>query len=94
METGRVDLSAFVAPDVVYEDDAMPDHVLTAKLDRIVGTGDRLVSIHRLRAKARHTGIDFDEPIAYLWTFREARVVHLRGFRDPDRALADLGLKG
>jgi len=113
---GEVDLSPLVAPEVIYEDHAMPDHVgetyrghegiiraleslsqpfedLTLKLVRIVGSGDRLVSIHRLRAKAGHTGIAFDQPIAYVWTFRDGKVVHLRGFRDPGEALETAGLK-
>jgi ketosteroid isomerase-like protein len=107
---GEVDLSRFLAPEVTYEDDAMPDHIgetfrghegmiraleslsepfeaLTLELQRIVGTGDRLVSIHRLRARATHSGIEFDEPIAYLWVFLEGKVVSLRGFRDPADAL-------
>jgi len=113
---GEVDLSPFVAPDVTYRDDAMPDHIgetyhghaglvraleslsqpfedLTVELDRIVGSGDCLVSIHRLRAKGGHTGIVFDEPIAYAWTFRDGKVVQLQGFRNPSEALADLGLE-
>ena len=112
---GEVDLSLFVAPEVTYEDDGMPDHIgetfcghegmiraleslsepfeeLTLELERIVGAGDRLVSIHRLRAKATHTGIEFDEPIAYLWVFLERRVVRVRGFRDPAEALEAVGL--
>jgi hypothetical protein len=39
---------------------------LRLELERIVGGGERLVSIHRFQAKATHTGIGFDEPIAYL----------------------------
>jgi ketosteroid isomerase-like protein len=62
-------------------------------LERIVGTGDRLVSIHRLRAAAKHTGIKFDEPIAYLWAFRKGRVVRLQGFRRPAEALEAAGLE-
>jgi ketosteroid isomerase-like protein len=113
---GEVDMSLFIAPEVTYEDDAMPDHIgetycghdgmiraleslsgpfeeLTLELERIVGTGDRLVSIHRLRAKATHTGIEFDEPIAYLWVFREGRIIRVRGFRNPAEALKAAGLE-
>jgi ketosteroid isomerase-like protein len=44
-------------------------------------------------AKATHTGIEFEEPIAYLWAFLEGRVVGVRGFRDPDEALEAAGLR-
>src|SRR6266513_2682039 len=36
-----------------------PYEDLTIELERIVGAGDRLVSVHRFRARARHTGIEF-----------------------------------
>ena len=62
---------------------------MTVVLERIVGSGDRLVSIHRFHAKAQHTGMEFDESLAYLWTFRHGKVVHLKSFwsrRTPSRA--------
>jgi ketosteroid isomerase-like protein len=61
---------------------------LLVELEQIVGTGDRLVSIHRLRSKARHSGIEFDTPLAYVWTFRNGKIIHFRSFLDPERAIA------
>ena len=61
---------------------------LLVELEQIVGAGDRLVSIHRVRSKARHTGIEFDTPLAYVWTFREGKVIHFRSFLDPEQAIA------
>ena len=69
-----------------------PFEEMTIDLERIVGSGDSLVSIHRWRARARHTGIAFDEPLAIVWTFREGKVIHFRSFRDPDEALEAAGL--
>ena len=69
-----------------------PFETMTIDLERIVGTGDCLVSIHRWRATARRTGIAFDEPLAILWRFREGNVIHFRSFRDPDEALEAAGL--
>lgn len=71
-----------------------PFEEMTIDLERIVGTGDRLVSIHRWRARARRTGIAFDEPLAIAWTFRRGKVIHFRSFRDPDEALEEAGLSG
>jgi len=62
------------------------------ELERIVGSGDRLVSIHRFRAKGRHSGIEQSMRYAYLWTFRNAKVVHYVSFRDPTEALEAVGL--
>jgi ketosteroid isomerase-like protein len=70
-----------------------PYQDLTIELERILGTGDRLVSIHRLRARARHTGIEFVElPVAYLWEFRDGKVIHFRSYRSPEEALEAAGL--
>jgi ketosteroid isomerase-like protein len=60
---------------------------LLIELEQIVEAGDRLVSIHRTRSKARYTGIEFDAPLAYLWTFRDGKVLHFRSFREPAEAL-------
>jgi ketosteroid isomerase-like protein len=48
-----------------------PYEELTIELERIVGAGDRLVSIHRARSRARHTGIEEEGQVAYVWTFRD-----------------------
>jgi ketosteroid isomerase-like protein len=62
------------------------------ELERIVGMGDRLVSIHRVQMKARHSGIEFESALAYTWTFRDGKVVHIHGYFDPADALEAAGL--
>jgi ketosteroid isomerase-like protein len=69
-----------------------PYEELTSKLEKIVGTGNRLVSIHRIRAKARHTGIEFEARIAYQWTFRDGKVIHFKS-SSPEEALEAAGLR-
>jgi ketosteroid isomerase-like protein len=70
-----------------------PFEWLLIELEQIVDAGDRLVSIHRARSKARYTGIEFDTPLAYLWTFQDGKVVHFRSFREPGEALEAAGLR-
>ena len=70
-----------------------PFEEMTIELQQIVGSGDLLVSIHRLRARARYTGIQFDEAIAYTWVFRDGKIVHITGFGDPEEALKAVGLE-
>ena len=65
---------------------------LTVDLERIVGMGDRLVSVLRFRGTARHTGIAVDERVGYLWAFRDGKVIHLRSFRNPADALQAIGV--
>jgi|ERR1700678_4058216 ketosteroid isomerase-like protein len=69
-----------------------PYEAMTNELQRIVGSGDCLVAIHRFRARARHTGIEFDQPSAYVYTFRDGKIIRIQGFWDPEEALAVAGL--
>ena len=69
-----------------------PYESVTLELERIVGSGDRLVSIHHARSKARYTGIEDEGPLAYVWTFRDGKVIHFRSYRDPSDALEAAGL--
>ncbi len=66
---------------------------LTLELERVVGSGDHFVSIHRVRSRARYSGIEFDAPLAYSWSFRDGKVIHFQSFRDPDKALEAAGLQ-
>jgi ketosteroid isomerase-like protein len=66
---------------------------LRIELDEIVGAGDCLVSIHRIRARARHTGIEGEAPAAYLWTFRDGKVIDFRSFPDPEQAIVAAGIE-
>ena len=65
----------------------------TIDLERIVGTGDRLVSIHRFRGKGRRSGIEQSFRFAYLWSFQNAKVVRFASFRDPAEALEAIRLR-
>jgi ketosteroid isomerase-like protein len=67
---------------------------ITISLERIVGEDDCLVSIHRVRTTARHTGIRFESPLAYVYTLREGKVIHFKSFWDPQQALDAAGLEG
>jgi ketosteroid isomerase-like protein len=69
-----------------------PFENVSIELERIVGTGDRLVSIHRAQMKARHTGIELETPLAYVWTFRVGKVIHFKSYLDPAEALEAAGL--
>ena len=69
-----------------------PTRTLTIELERIVGRGDGVVSIHHARSKARYTGIEDEGPLAYVWTFRDGKVIHFRSYRDPSEALEAAGL--
>ena len=107
---------ALYAPDYLYEDAILPDHIgesyrgldasvraaetwiepfewLVVDLDQIIDAGERVVSLHRAHAKTRHTGIEFEHPLAYVFTFQDGKVVHERAFIDRAEALKAVGLE-
>ena len=69
-----------------------PFEFMQVELKSIVGADDRFVSTHGWRAKARHTGIEFDGPLIYVWTFRDGRIVHIKSFTNEQRAVAEAGV--
>src|SRR3954469_784724 len=66
---------------------------LTLELERIVGSGDRLVSVHAIHSQARHTGLEFDLPLSYAWTFRDGKIVRFESYRDSTAAVEAAGLR-
>ncbi len=66
---------------------------LRVELEQIIDAGDRLVSIHQVRAKARHTGIELDTDVAYVWTFQDDKVIHCLAFPNRKRAIEAAGLE-
>jgi ketosteroid isomerase-like protein len=71
---------------------AETSETLTLELERIVGSGDRLVSTHTAHSKAAYSGIEFDGPLAYAWTFRDGKITHFQSFRTEEEALEAAGL--
>jgi len=69
-----------------------PFEWLQIELERVLSAGDRLVCIHRVRARARHTAIELDGPVAYVWTFRDGKVIHFKS-SSPEEALEAAGLR-
>jgi ketosteroid isomerase-like protein len=75
-----------------------PQEWMVVELEQIIEVGDRLVSVHHVRSKMRHTGIEFDTRegntpgLAYLWTFRNGKVIHFQSFPGLEKALEAVGL--
>jgi ketosteroid isomerase-like protein len=42
--------------------------------------------------KAHHTGIDMETGLAYIWTFRDGKVIHLKSYWEAAEALQAAGL--
>jgi ketosteroid isomerase-like protein len=71
-----------------------PCEWMVVDLDQIIDADDRVVSLHRARMKMRHTGLEFEMPVAYVSTLKDGRIVHTRAFADHGEALKVVGLAG
>ena len=69
-----------------------PIEEVTVELERIIGTGDDLVSVQQASGRMRHTGIHFDQVYTWLWRFRGGKVTYLKTFGDTQEALMAAGL--
>ena len=54
--------------------------------------GERIVMTGQLRALGRASGARTESPIGWLLEFRNARIVRMRDFLDPDEALRAAGV--
>ena len=114
LSRGEVDCP-FLASDVTYADEILPDHVgevyrgregigragraflapyekHSIEFERIIDAGDCVVSVHRFRATARHTGIEFDVPLAWLFKLRNGEVIHWHAYGSDEEALEAAGM--
>ena len=54
--------------------------------------GDDVLTIGRVYARGRESGVEIDSPMAWLTTFRDGKIVRGRGYLDVQEALKAAGL--
>jgi ketosteroid isomerase-like protein len=54
--------------------------------------GNEVVSSHRVRARGKGSGIAGELRYAYVFRFREGKIVHVKSYGDPSEALEAAGL--
>jgi ketosteroid isomerase-like protein len=67
---------------------------LLLELLEIIDADDHVVAVHTAHMKMRDTGLEFESPLAYVYTFREGECVRVQSFVDVGEALKAAGLKG
>jgi ketosteroid isomerase-like protein len=113
-DLAAIDLS-LVDPDVVYEDDLLPDHsgesyhgheglrrawaqflepweTFENDMEWTRDAGNEVVSCHRVRARGKGSGIAGELHYAYVFRFREGKIVHVKSYGEPSEALEAVGL--
>ena len=65
---------------------------LDTDIEWVRDAGGEVVSCHRARMRGRKSGVAAELRYAYLWRFRDGKVIYCRGFRNPGEALEAAGL--
>jgi ketosteroid isomerase-like protein len=66
---------------------------LLVELVEIIDADEHAVAIFKAHMKMRHTGLEFESPLAYVYTFREGECVRIQSFANVGQALRAAGLK-
>jgi ketosteroid isomerase-like protein len=69
-----------------------PFETYSVELERVVDCGEFVMSLHRFRATFKRTGIEFDLPLAWFYTFQDGRITRWRAFPSESEALEAAGL--
>jgi ketosteroid isomerase-like protein len=62
-------------------------------VEEVFDAGDRVVTIARQRASAKHGGPEVEMRFAQVWTFRDGLVARVEMYADRDDALEAAGLR-
>jgi ketosteroid isomerase-like protein len=63
-----------------------------AEVDDAISVGELVLLVGHFHYRGKASGFDTKSPGGFLVRFRDGRVVYMRAFRDPEQALAVVGL--
>jgi ketosteroid isomerase-like protein len=61
--------------------------------EQIIDAGERVVVIQTVRGRGRGSGVEVMQRGAFIYTVREAKVIHVELYPDPQEALRAVGLE-
>jgi ketosteroid isomerase-like protein len=66
--------------------------IVRADVDDMVVVGDVAVLVGRIHYRGKGSGIETETAAGWVLTFREGRLLRFRAFREPEAALAAVGM--
>lgn len=65
----------------------------TVEVERVTeGADGRVVIVMTMHARGKGSGASLSERTAHIWTLKDGKLLHNEPYREPERALEDLGL--
>jgi ketosteroid isomerase-like protein len=74
------------------EDIADALEFIYAEVDDVLSVGELVLLVGRFHYRGKASGVETKSPGGFVVEFQEGKVVYMRAFRDPERALAAVGL--
>src|SRR5687767_14126285 len=65
--------------------------LVRVELDDALEVGNMALLVGRIHYRGKTSGVETKEPAGWSLSFRNGKVVEFRAFRDPERALQDIG---
>jgi ketosteroid isomerase-like protein len=65
--------------------------LVRVELDDALEVGNMALLVGRIHYRGKTSGVETREPAGWSLSFRNGKVVEFRAFRDPERALQDIG---
>ena len=62
-------------------------------LDDVFALGDVAMAVGRVAYRGKASGVEQTEEFGWIFRFHEGQVIYLRAFRNPEQALAAVGLR-
>jgi ketosteroid isomerase-like protein len=66
--------------------------IVRADTDDVIAVGDVAVFVGRIHYRGKGSGIETDTAAGWMLKFRDEKLIRFRAFRNPEEALARLGL--
>jgi ketosteroid isomerase-like protein len=67
--------------------------VFQATVEDDLVVGDVVLLVSHLRYRGKGSGIDAEAPAGHMLKFRRGKIVYMRSFRDPEKAVEAVGLR-
>ncbi len=63
------------------------------EIGEIRDLGDQVLAIGRFSVRGKASGAEAESPVGYLFDFRNGKLIRLRTYLDPEKALEAAGLR-
>ena len=61
-------------------------------IDDLLGVGDLVIGVGHIRFCGKESGVETEAPVGWVFKLRDGKLLRVRAFREPEKALDEVGL--